>query len=89
MKICGEDESNDSDGNVDVENPAPTVIVGEPAAGDRAQHGRDHDSQRPESHRLSALLRRERFHQDGLRQRLQAAATRALDDAAGNQKRQA
>ena len=83
-----QDDRDDADGNVDVEDPAPTVIVGEPAAGDRTEHGRDHDAERPERHRLPALLRRKRLQQDGLRQRLQSAAARALNDAADNEKRQ-
>ena len=77
-----QDHRDHADRNVDVEDPAPTVVVGEPAAGHRTQHGRDHDAQRPERHRLSALLRRKRLQQDGLRERLQSAAACALNDAA-------
>ncbi len=34
----GQDERDDADGDVDVEDPAPAVVVGEPAAGDRPEH---------------------------------------------------
>ena len=74
-----QDDGDDADGNIDVEDPAPAVIVGEPAAGDRTQHGRDHDAQRPEGHRLPALLRRKRFHQDGLREWLQILRRKLLE----------
>ena len=88
MKNLRQDEGDNADRHVDVEDPAPTVVVGEPASGHRTEHGRDHDAERPECHRLAALLGRKRFQQDGLRERLQSAAAGALNDAAHNQERQ-
>ena len=77
-----------ADRNVDVEKPAPGITVSDPAAEHRAEHGRNHDSQRPECHGLGALLRREGLHQDGLREWLQASAGGALEDAEDDEQRQ-
>ena len=79
----------DAHRNVDVEDPAPRVAVGEPAAEHRAEDRRHHDAEPPEAHRLAALVGRERLEQHRLRQRLQRAAGEALDDAEHHQRRQA
>ena len=42
-------------GQVDVEDPAPAVVVGEPAAEHRTEDGRHHDAEAPEAHRLAAV----------------------------------
>ena len=78
-------DGRDPDRNVDIEKPAPGITVGDPAAEHRPEHGRNHDSQRPECHGFGALLRRESFHQDGLREWLQASAGCALEDAEDDQ----
>ena len=75
-----EDDRNNSDRNVDVKDPAPTVVVGDPAAGNGTEHGSNHDTQRPESHGLTAFVGRKRLQQDGLRERLQTAAAGALNE---------
>ena len=75
------DDRRDADRQVDVEHPAPAVAVGQPAAEHRAEDRRDDDAEAPEAHRLAALVGRERFEQNRLRQRLQRAAGRALHDA--------
>ena len=79
------DERRDADRNVDVEDPAPAVVVGQPAAEHRPENRRDDDAEAPEAHRLAAILRRERLEQHRLRQRLQRAAGRALHDAEHDQ----
>src|SRR5204863_10136685 len=45
------------------------------------------DTERPKSHRLAAFFGWEYFQQDRLRERLQATAGRALDDAKDDQQR--
>ena len=62
----GKDEGQNANGNIDVKNPAPTVAISEPAAYDGAEHGRDHNAQRPKSHRLAAVFRRKYFQQNRL-----------------------
>ena len=76
----GHHDRRNADRQVDVEDPAPAVRIGEPAAHDRPEDGRHDDAEPPEAHRLASILRRKGFQQDRLRQRLQRAAGRALDD---------
>src|SRR5581483_2646654 len=54
----GEEYGNSADRHIDVENPAPAVIVGEPAAENWPEHRSNYNTQCPERHRLPALLRR-------------------------------
>ena len=83
------DDGGEADGHIDVENPAPTVAVGEPAAEHGAEQRRDDDAESPEAHGFAAILWRKDFEQDGLRDRLEAAAARALNDAADDQQAEA
>ena len=84
----GHDDRRDADRDIDVEHPAPAVAVGQPAAEHRSEDRRGHDAEPPEAHGLAALVRREGFEQHRLRQRLQRAAGRPLDDAEDNQRSQ-
>ena len=84
----GHDDGRDPDRNVDIEKPAPGITVSDPAAEHGPKHGSNHDAQRPERHRFGALLRRESFHQDGLREWLQTSAGCALEHAEDDQQRQ-
>ncbi len=68
-------------GNIDVEGVAPTESVREPAAQRGAQHRGDDDAEAIGRHGHGALFDREAFEQDGLRERLQRAATGPLEDA--------
>ena len=78
-----------ADRQIDVEDPAPGVVVGDPAA-QRGTDGRRHDrGDAVERERQPALLRRERVGENGLRHRLQPAAARALQNAEQDQHRQA
>ncbi len=82
------DDGRDPDRNVDIEKPAPGITVGDPAAEHGTKHGSNDDAQRPECHGFGALLRRESFHQDGLREWLQTSAGCALEHAEDDQQRQ-
>ena len=70
-----------ADGDVDVEGVAPGVGVGEPASEGGAEHRRDDDAESVGGHRLGTFGGRKAFEQDGLRQRLQRAASCALKNA--------
>ena len=66
---------------VEVEDPAPGVVVGDPAAERGPEDGREDDAQPKCRHRRAVPLGRESLQQDGLRQRLQSAAGEALQHA--------
>ena len=74
--------------DVDVENPAPGIIFGEPAAHDRSQHGRQHHAQHIGRHGRAAFGGRKTFHQNRLRNRLQRAAAGALHNGGKDQEGQ-
>src|ERR1039458_6552047 len=75
------EQREDADRDVDVEGVAPGVGVGEPAAEGGAEDGRDADSEGEDGHGCAAFDRREGLEQDGLRERLQGSAARALNHA--------
>ncbi len=75
------EDRQQADGNVDVEGIAPTEGIGEPAAQGGAEDRGDHDAQAVGGHGHGALGDGEAFEQDGLRERLQRAAARSLQDA--------
>jgi hypothetical protein len=83
------DEGQDADGDVDVEDPAPAIAVGEPASEDGPEHGSHDDAESPEGHGLAALLGAEGFEHDGLRDGLERAAGSALDEAEDDEERKA
>ncbi len=74
---------------IDVEDPAPGVVVGDPAAQRRPQDGRDDNAQAECRHRRAMLFGRESFQQHRLRQRLQASTAEALQHAKEDQRLQA
>ena len=82
------DQRDDADREVDVEHPAPAVVLGDPPAEHRAKDWRDNNAESPEAHRAPALLRLERLEQHGLRERLKRSARRALNDAEDHERRQ-
>jgi hypothetical protein len=86
--LRGHHDADDSDRQVDVEDPRPRVVVRDPAAEHRADGGADHDDHREQGHRHALLFRRERLAQDRLLRRLQRAAAEALDHAPHDQRRQ-
>ena len=74
-------QAEDADGDVDVEDPRPRVVVDDPPAERRADGGAEHDGHREEGHRHPLLLGGEGLPQDGLLGRLERARAEALDDA--------
>src|SRR5271155_3845960 len=81
----GEVERDEADGDVDVKNPAPAVIVGAPAAAAGADRGRDSPGHAVHGEGHAAFGERECVGEDGLLAGLQASAPRALQDAKENQ----
>src|SRR5271154_3809794 len=81
----GEVERDEADGDVDVENPAPAVIVGDPAADGGTDRGRDYHGHAVHSEGHAAFGERKSVGEDGLFAGLQASAARALQDAKENQ----
>src|SRR5665213_3857923 len=73
-------ERQDADGQVDIENPAPRIIVREPAAESRADCGCADRRDSVKSKCEPALLRWKRVGENGLRHGLQSATARALQD---------
>src|SRR6266404_5846426 len=79
-KLKDEYECQNTNRNVDVENPAPGVVVGDPAS-QRWTNGRSADGRDPIQRKgQHSLRRRKRIAQDCLRHRLQASSERALQD---------
>src|SRR5262249_52379654 len=77
----GQDQGKDPDGNVDVKNPAPGEIVGNPSAKPGTDSRRDHDGYPVDCERHAALFQRERVVKNGLLAWLQTATTHALQNA--------
>jgi len=80
-KAADHEDSKDADGDVDVEGVAPAVRIGKPAAERGTDDGSDNHPKAEDGHCGSAHARRKTFQQDGLGQRLERAATGALNDA--------
>src|ERR1700683_2389002 len=83
-----EEQGNDSDWNVDEENPAPSEVVGDPSAEGWTDGGSaDHcDAVNGEGH--AALGRFKSVSEDGLLTGLETASTSALQHAADDENRQ-
>ena len=80
----GEKDREQADGNIDEEDPAPRIVVGDPAAQGGANDGSDDNAHAVDGHGHALLFGRKAFDQNGLRDGLQAAATGALQDAEEN-----
>ena len=80
---------NDADRQVDVEDPAPAVILGQPAAQHRAEDRPQHDPHAPDRDGLAVPFRRVDLHQHRLRQRHEPGAACALQQAIDHQLREA
>jgi predicted transcriptional regulator len=78
----------DGDGDVDEEDPAPGVVVGDPAAERGADGGREDDRHAIDGEGLAALVRRESVGEDGLLAGLQAAAAGSLEHAEEDEERE-
>ncbi len=83
-----QDQAGHADWQVDVEDPAPGISVGDPPAQRGAEYGRGHDPQPEERHCFAALLRGKLLQQHGLGKRLEPSPGDALQHAKENQHRQ-
>ena len=81
-EAVGEEEGEDADGDVDEEDPAPVVVVGDPAAEDGADGGCGDDGDGVESEGRGSFGGREGVDEDGLFDGGEAAAADALEDSA-------
>jgi len=80
---AGKQQRQNTDWNVDEEDPAPTIVVGDPASQDRANcRGRD-DYDRVQGECRGPFLRGEFIDEYRLRHWRQAAARNALKHTAG------
>ncbi len=77
----GEEEREQSDGDVDEEDPAPVVVVGDPATERGADGGRGDEGEAVERNGLAALGGGEGVGEDGLFGGRESAAAGALQDA--------
>ncbi len=75
------DRRHDTERNIDVEDPAPTVMIGQPAAQYRAADRADHHPHGPDRHGGAPFLRRIDLVHHRLRQRHQRGAEHALHRA--------
>ena len=76
-----EKEGENADGDVDVEDPAPGEVVGDPAAEGGPDGGGEDGDEAVEGKGLAALLGRKGVSHDGLSHGLEAAAAGSLKDA--------
>ena len=83
------DQAGDAHRQVDVEDPAPGISVGDPSAHGGAENGSGHDPQSKERHGLATLLRGILFEQHRLGKRLEPSAGDALQHAKEDQHGQA
>src|SRR5208282_3248898 len=84
-----EKDGKKSDGNVDEENPAPGVVVREPAAESWPDDWGDDNAHAIDGHGHALFFARKTFDKDGLRDGLQAAAARSLNYSKEDEQRQA
>src|SRR5215467_1855434 len=81
----GQQQRENADRNVDVKNPAPGKIVGDPAAEPGADGRRDDHRNAIHGEGHAALFERKGVVQDGLLARLQSAAAHSLQNAEQDQ----
>src|SRR3984893_15014088 len=80
-----ENQRNDTDGNVDEEDPSPAPVIGDPAAEGRSDGGSGNNSHAIEREGSRPLVRRKCVHEDGLFDGSQTAATNSLQNAEKDQ----
>jgi len=83
------EERENAHRKIEVKNPAPGIVVGDPAAKSGAEDGSEQDTQAVDGHGLAVLFPGEGLEKDGLGKRLKAAAGEALQDAKENQRGEA
>ena len=74
-----DDQRDDPDRDVDVEDPVPAQVLGQPAADERTGHERDPEDRTEQALVLAAFLGREQVTDDRQRDREQRAGADALD----------
>jgi hypothetical protein len=85
QRAVGHQHGDDAERQVDPEDERPVQIVGEEAAGERAEDRRGHEHHRRIALEDRALARRQDVGDHGLRQRQDAAAAKALQRAREDQ----
>ncbi len=88
-QTLGENQRQDSDGNVDEENPAPTPVVGDPAAQRRTYRRCGDDGHAVKGKSRRPLARGKCVYEYRLLHWCKAASPNALQDAEENQQPQA
>ena len=81
----GEQKRNNAHRNINEENPAPSKVIGNPAAERRTYGGCGHYGNAVNSECHAALGGRKRVRKNGLFTGLEAATTRALQDPANDE----
>ena len=81
-------ERDETDGEVDEEDPVPVEVVGDPAAEGGADGGRDDDGHAVEGEGLAALFDGEGVGEDGLFAGCETASSGALQDAGDDEQRE-
>ena len=81
----GQHAGQDPERQVDVEDPGPGVVVGDPSAERRPEGRADHDAHAEDGHGGAGFLAREDVEEDRLRGGDQRAAADALDHAPEHQ----
>ena len=84
-----EKNGNDSDRNIDQKNPAPGIVVGDPAPDRRADGRSDQGSRRVGGHGHAVLFSRKTVYQNRLRGGLQASSSGSLEHTKEHQQGQA
>src|SRR3974390_154730 len=85
----GKKDGDQANGDVDEENPAPGVIVGDPAAERRPDDWRDHDTHAVNRHRHALFFTGEALDEDGLGDGLQPPSPCSLQNPEEDQQREA
>ena len=80
------EDGKDADGQVDIENPAPGIVVGDPATEGRPKNRGHNHAHAEGGHRHTALFARETFEQNRLRHRDQGPAARSLKNPGKDEK---
>src|SRR5712675_654417 len=78
-------DCNETEGNIEGEYPAPRGEVGNDAAEDGAQYRPGHDRRSPQCEHPTVVLLRIDVEKDSLRQRLDDAGRRTLEEAEWDQ----
>ena len=87
-KLVHQEQRQRANRKVQIKNPAPAVVVGDPSAERRPKNRRQQNADAERRHGVSVTLLGKSFQQNRLRQRLQSAARQPLQNSEDNQLRQ-